>query len=136
MTSHGFRSTASTILNEYGYRPDVIEAALGHQNENIVRRAYNRATYWPERVELMQKWADMLDTFRMLDARTIRPEPVANTRQASACPLSSAHTIPTIPTAHRTPECRPRVYIGWHIRWQKPFPPPGGHNTLIPRQFA
>ena len=66
MTSHGFRSTASTILNEHGFRPDVIEAVLGHQAENVVRRVYNRATYWPERVELMQKWADMLDGFRRL----------------------------------------------------------------------
>ena len=68
VTSHGFRSTASTILNERGFRPDVIEAILGHQNENVVRRAYNRASYWPERVELMQKWADLLDEFRALDA--------------------------------------------------------------------
>lgn len=68
MTSHGFRSSASTILNERGFRPDVIEAVLGHQNENVVRRAYNRATYWPERVELMQKWANMLDEFRAQSA--------------------------------------------------------------------
>jgi integrase len=66
MTSHGFRSTASTILNERGVRPDVIEAMLGHQNESAVRRAYNRASYWPERVELMQRWANMLDEFRKL----------------------------------------------------------------------
>lgn len=64
MTAHGFRSTASTILNERGFSPDVIEAVLGHQDENIVRRAYNRARYWPERVVLMQRWADMLDAFR------------------------------------------------------------------------
>lgn len=64
MTSHGFRSTASTILNENGFNPDVIEAALGHQQANSIRRAYNRAAYWKERVELMQKWADMLDHFR------------------------------------------------------------------------
>jgi integrase len=64
MSAHGFRSTASTILNENGFNPDVIEAALGHQAENAIRRAYNRATYWPERVALMQKWADMLDAFR------------------------------------------------------------------------
>ena len=70
MTSHGFRSTASTILNENGFNPDVIEAALGHQNENEIRRAYNRAKYWKERVELMQKWADMLDHFRTQPART------------------------------------------------------------------
>ncbi len=64
MTSHGFRSTASTILNERGANPDVIEALLGHQNENTVRRAYNRASYWSERVKLIQEWADMLDAFR------------------------------------------------------------------------
>ncbi len=69
MTAHGFRSTASTILNENGFNPDVIEAALGHQEENSIRRAYNRATYWRERVELMQKWADMLDRFRTLSPR-------------------------------------------------------------------
>jgi len=61
VTSHGFRATASTILNERGFNPDVIEAALGHQDKNAIRRAYNRATYWPERVKLMQTWADLLD---------------------------------------------------------------------------
>jgi len=64
MVAHGFRATASTILNERGVNPDVIEAALAHQDENAVRRAYNRATYWPERVRLMQSWADLLDEFR------------------------------------------------------------------------
>ena len=66
MTSHGFRSTASTILNERGFNPDVIEAALAHQDEDPVRRAYNRATYLPERTKLMQEWADLLDSFRQL----------------------------------------------------------------------
>ncbi len=66
ITAHGFRSSASTILNERGVNPDVIEAALGHQDENAIRRAYNRATYWPERVKLMQMWANMLEEFRKL----------------------------------------------------------------------
>jgi integrase len=66
MTPHGFRSTASTILNERGFHPDVIEAALAHQDENEIRRAYNRATYWPERVKLLQAWADLLDDFKKL----------------------------------------------------------------------
>jgi integrase len=66
MTAHGFRASASSILNERGHSPDVIEAALGHLDQNEVRRAYNRATYWPERVALMQTWADMLDEFRRL----------------------------------------------------------------------
>lgn len=63
-TAHGFRSSASTILNERGYDPHVIEAILAHQDENEVRRIYNRARYWPERVKLMQDWADLLDAFR------------------------------------------------------------------------
>jgi integrase len=72
MTAHGFRATASTILNERGFHPDVIEAALAHQDENEVRRAYNRATYWPERVKLMQAWADLLDEFKSQSGRIRR----------------------------------------------------------------
>jgi integrase len=64
MTAHGFRSAASTILNERGFNADVIETALAHQDENDVRRAYNRATYWPERVKLMQEWGDLVDHFK------------------------------------------------------------------------
>lgn len=64
VTAHGFRSTASTILNERGYDPDVIEAALAHQDRNVVRRAYNRTTYWKQRVKLGQEWADLVDGFR------------------------------------------------------------------------
>ena len=55
---------ASTILNEKAYRFDVIEAQLAHQDKNAIRRAYNRATYWPERVKLMQTWADILDEIK------------------------------------------------------------------------
>jgi integrase len=66
MTPHGFRSAGSTNLNERGFNPDVIEAALAHQDENEICRAYNRATYWPERVKLLQGWADLLDEFRKL----------------------------------------------------------------------
>jgi integrase len=63
-TAHGFRSSASTILNERGFNPDVVEAALAHEDEDEVRRAYNRSRYWTQRVELMQAWADLLDDFR------------------------------------------------------------------------
>ena len=73
MTSHGFRSSASTIMNEQGVNPDVIEAILAHQHGNAVRRAYNRASYWKERVVLMQKWADMLDWFRKIDVPQLLP---------------------------------------------------------------
>jgi integrase len=60
-TGHGFRSTASTILNEHGYRPDVIERQLAHAERNTVRAAYNHAQYLPERRKMMQWWADYLD---------------------------------------------------------------------------
>ncbi|WP_371810326.1 tyrosine-type recombinase/integrase [Ruegeria sp. HKCCD8929] len=64
VTAHGFRSTASTILNNRGYDPEVIEAALSHQDKNAIRRAYNRATYWDQRVELMRAWADICEEVR------------------------------------------------------------------------
>lgn len=66
VTAHGFRVTASTILNGRGYDPDVIEAVLAHQDRNTIRRTYNRATYWDQRVKLMQEWAELLDEFRAI----------------------------------------------------------------------
>jgi integrase len=64
VSAHGFRSSASTILNERGFNPDVIEAALAHQDKNEIRRIYNRAAYLPERIKLMQQWADLLDQLK------------------------------------------------------------------------
>jgi integrase len=64
VTAHGFRVTASTFLNARHYHPDVIEAILAHQDKNTIRRTYNRATYWEQRVTLMQKWGDLLDALR------------------------------------------------------------------------
>ena len=67
MTSHGFRTSASTLLNESRrFREDVIEFQLAHVETNKVRGAYNRAQYWDERVEMMNAWADMCDEFRRL----------------------------------------------------------------------
>ena len=63
-TAHGFRATASTILNERRFDAEVIEAALAHQDKNAIRRTYNRATYWDKRIVLMQDWADLMDEFR------------------------------------------------------------------------
>lgn len=60
-TVHGFRSTASTILNEQGFRPDVIERQLAHGEQNAIRAAYNHAQYLPERRQMMQHWADYID---------------------------------------------------------------------------
>ena len=61
-TTHGFRGTASTILNEHGFRPDVIERQLAHSERNKVRASYNSAQYLPERRNMMQWWADYLET--------------------------------------------------------------------------
>lgn len=60
-TGHGFRATASTILNEHGFNSDVIERQLAHGERNSVRAAYNHAQYLPERRKMMQWWADHLD---------------------------------------------------------------------------
>jgi integrase len=69
VTPHGFRVTASTFLNSRGFNPDVIETVLAHQDRNKIRRTYNRASYWQQRIELLQKWADLLDEFRGLSNR-------------------------------------------------------------------
>lgn len=66
VTVHGFRTTASTLLNEMGrWNRDAIERQLAHQEEDDVRRAYmHAAEFWDERVEMMQVWADYLDQLR------------------------------------------------------------------------
>jgi integrase len=64
MTAHGFRSMASTRLNELGFPPDVIEKQLAHAERNKVRAAYNHASYLPQRREMMQFWADYLDSLK------------------------------------------------------------------------
>lgn len=65
VTAHGFRGTASTLLNESGrFSPDAIERSLAHQDSDEVRRAYNRGAYWNERVTMAQWWADHLDVLR------------------------------------------------------------------------
>lgn len=61
MTVHGFRSMASTLLNEQGWHPDLIELQLAHQERNKVRAAYNRAQRLEERRKMMQAWSDYLD---------------------------------------------------------------------------
>ncbi len=64
MTGHGFRSLASTRLNELGFRSDIIEKQLAHEENNSVRKVYNRAEYLDERRDMLQKWADYLDELR------------------------------------------------------------------------
>lgn len=71
MCSHGFRTTASTLLNESGkWHPDAIERSLAHVDRNAVRGSYARGAFWNERVEMAQWWADEL-------GRLARPAPTA-----------------------------------------------------------
>ena len=70
MTSHGFRASASSMLNESGlWHPDAIERQLAHVEENSVRRAYARGEHWDERVRMMTWWADRLDELRECDLK-------------------------------------------------------------------
>jgi integrase len=63
--AHGFRSSASSLLNEVSsFSPDTIERALAHGDPDPIRRAYNRAQYWDDRVRMMQWWADYLDELK------------------------------------------------------------------------
>ena len=64
MTGHGFRSMASTLINEQGWNRDAIERQLAHSERNSVRAAYNYAEHLPERRKMMQAWADYLDKLR------------------------------------------------------------------------
>jgi len=63
-TAHGFRATASTILNEKGFKSDAIERQLAHGERNKVRASYNYAQYLPERREMMQWWADFIENLK------------------------------------------------------------------------
>ncbi len=63
--AHGFRATASTLLNESGkWQPDAIERALAHGDSDAVRGTYSRGQYWEERVRMAAWWSDYLDRLR------------------------------------------------------------------------
>lgn len=64
MTGHGFRSMASTLLNEQGWNRDAIERQLAHSERDGVRAPYNRAEHLTERIKMMQSWADYLDELK------------------------------------------------------------------------
>ncbi len=61
LVAHGLRSIASTTLNEEGFDPDIIEAALAHTGKNEVRNAYNRTDYLNRRKPVMAWWSDYID---------------------------------------------------------------------------
>jgi integrase len=89
-TAHGFRASASSLLNESGlWHPDAIERQLGHVEGNDVRAAYARGEHWNERVSMMQWWADNLDRLRRTNLQvTVRPNRDAETR-----PRSPSHEV-------------------------------------------
>ena len=65
MSPHGFRAMARTLLDEVlNFRLDLIEHQLAHAVKDPLGRAYNRSTYLPERIEMMQVWADYLDMLK------------------------------------------------------------------------
>lgn len=74
MSVHGFRSIASTLLNELGYNRDWVERQLAHGEQDEVRAAYNYAEYLPERRKMMQAWADYLDGLRNTQRKRSREE--------------------------------------------------------------
>lgn len=71
LVAHGLRSIASTALNEAGFNPDVIEAALAHSDKNEVRRAYNRSTYIEQRVDLMNWWGRFVRNSSLSSSKSI-----------------------------------------------------------------
>lgn len=100
-TAHGFRATASTLLNECGeWHPDAIERQLAHIENNDVRRAYARAEHWEERINMMQWWADYLDELKSKNPRVNstegrrKPAVHAITRPSTLNPTAAVHQRP------------------------------------------
>lgn len=89
MTFHGFRSMASTILNEKGYNRDWIERQLAHTERSGVRASYNYAEYLQERRKMMQDWADYLDKLRLNERRVLAQYGPELDRLAVCAPLGS-----------------------------------------------
>ncbi|RWH67016.1 MAG: DUF4102 domain-containing protein [Mesorhizobium sp.] len=112
-TAHGFRATASTLLNECGkWHPDAIERQLAHIETNDVRRAYARAEHWEERVRMMQWWADYLDELKRKDACVIS---IAGRGNPAVHAFSRGSTANQTATAHQTPgrisDAAKRAYV-------------------------
>ena len=79
MTGHGFRSIASTLLNEQGWNRDAIERQLAHGERNAVRAAYNYAEFLFERRKMMQAWADYLKSLKANATPAVARQPMAET---------------------------------------------------------
>lgn len=90
-TTHGFRSTACTLLNEAGFRPDIIDLQLSHKERNPVRAAYNRAIHLEERHAMMQSWADMIDAMKAPNSPSPAARPQSSERPAIADVFARPH---------------------------------------------
>lgn len=119
MTGHGFRSMASTLLNEQGWHPDAIERQLAHCDEDDVRAAYNYAEYLPERRKMMQWWADYLDGLRTACKQQVFASPARApaarqtgiVRHRPAAPdMKVPHPARQHSTVHSTRTNRPREH--------------------------
>lgn len=118
MTGHGFRSTASTLLNEHGWHPDAIERQLAHSDEDDVRAAYNYAEYLPERRKMMQWWANYLDELRDDRGQKAGTAPAAGAKSAKVADIGqhrragrgmrSPHHARRAASAHSQPASRHR----------------------------
>jgi integrase len=87
VTGHGFRATASSLLNESGrWHPDAIERQLAHIEGNVVRAAYARGEHWDERKLMMQWWADHLDQLRTSAEQTNARKEVTTSHLESRAP--------------------------------------------------
>ena len=80
-TTHGFRSMASTKLNELGYRTDVIELQLAHTQSNTARTAYNHNEHIEERRTMMQDWSDYLTKLKDIAPSTSNSNSVNETME-------------------------------------------------------
>ncbi len=94
LVAHGFRSLASTTLNELGYAPDVIERQLAHSERDQVRAAYNRAKHLPQRIEMMQGWADYIDQLVATKTARQQSQSIANLRWSRPYETACIQMVP------------------------------------------
>jgi integrase len=118
VTVHGFRSTATTFLNELGKNSDWIERQLAHGERDHVRAAYNYAAYLPQRKTMMQEWADHLDRLRSNRSSLIDGVPIH-----TGAAMVGAASLRVVKAAVLLPGyggCRPkwpnaRTRFGFHV---------------------
>ncbi|WP_349319523.1 integrase arm-type DNA-binding domain-containing protein [Asticcacaulis sp. MM231] len=129
MTAHGFRSSASTLLNELGlWSADAIEHALAHKETNKVRAAYHRGKHWDERVKMAQWWSDHLDRLRhgatviSIQTALAKPRTLNEMRGPCAVPINEApysHSLATHSDG-LTNYALYGIFPSWHVKSKLP----------------